>query len=96
MRDIITRNNYNTLLENGKYTPKNEIEQIAQGLKNIINKQIQWCNNKKMIQVRVTNMETKYAPISVTMTFPTTITTTRTATKHMLTHHHTVPISQSL
>ena len=31
-RDIITRNNYNTLLENGKYTPKNGIEQIAQGL----------------------------------------------------------------
>ena len=31
-RDIITRNYNNTLLENEKYMPKNEIEQIAQGL----------------------------------------------------------------
>ena len=26
---------------------ENEIEQIVQGLKNIINTPIQWCNNKK-------------------------------------------------
>ena len=45
---------------------------------------------KKMIQVRVTNMKTKYVPISATTT-----TTTRTATKHMLAHRYTVPISLS-
>ena len=35
---------------------ENEIEQIAQGLKNIIKTPtpIQWCNNKKMIQTMVT------------------------------------------
>ena len=50
---------------------------------------------KQMIQVRVTNMKTKYVPISVTtITFPTT-TTTRTATKHMLADRHTVTISLS-
>ena len=55
---------------------------------------IQWCNNNKMIQVRVANMETKNVTISVTTTNIQT-TTARTATKHMLAHHHTVPISLS-
>ena len=39
---------------------ENEIEQIAQGLKNIINTPIQWCNNKKWYklgwQIWKTNM----------------------------------------
>ena len=74
---------------------ENKIEQIARGLKNIINTQMQWCNNKKNDTNYGDNMETKYVPISATTTtFPTT-TTTRTATKHMLAHHHTVPISLS-
>ena len=70
----------------------NEIEQIAQGLKNIINNQMQWRNNEKTDTNYGCKLKTKYVPISVTTTtFPTT-TTTRTHTKHMLALHQTVII----
>ena len=44
------------ILENQKYTPKNEIKQIAQGLKNIINNPIQWCNENNTIKNNMTKM----------------------------------------
>ena len=79
-------NNVQNRLQMKNIYQNNQIEEIAQGIHNINNNQIQQCKNKQIVETIATKTNTKYVPINATTTYSL-------QPLHMLAHHNLTTIS---